>query len=166
MHPEPLAGIQQKVISAAALTSRATGMTIGTHTCRGVPALQVIRILDRYGVDPAKWIFIHAHVEKDVGLLEVVARTGCWIELDGIGNADDQETLSTLVQLLDAGFKSQIMLSHDAGWYSVGEPGGGTVRPFTHLCERFVPLMREVGVSDESITAMTVTNPAKAFSIG
>jgi len=165
VEPEPLAPIQQKVIAAAALTSRATGMTIGTHTCRGVPALQVLKILERYGVAPRKWIFIHAHQESDIGLLELVARSGCWIELDGIGPANDAATLSALLQLLDAGFESQILLSHDAGWYTVGEPGGGSVTPYTDLPRRFMPLLRELGVSDASIHAMTVTNPARAFRI-
>ena len=165
VNPEPLAATQQKVITAAALTSRATGMTIGTHTCRGVPALQVLRLLDRYGVAPSKWIFIHAHQESDIGLLTLVARSGCWIELDGIGPANDNATLSVLLQLLEAGFESQLLLSHDAGWYSVGEPGGGDVTPYTDLSKRFIPLMREFGVSDASIHAMTVTNPARAFRI-
>jgi predicted metal-dependent phosphotriesterase family hydrolase len=31
--------------------------------------------------------------------------------------------------------------------------------------ERFIPLMREFGVSDASIFAMTVTNPARACRI-
>jgi predicted metal-dependent phosphotriesterase family hydrolase len=165
VEPGPLAPIQQKVIAAAALTSRATGMTIGTHTCRGVPALQVLRLLERYGVAPRKWIFIHAHQESDIGLLELVARSGCWIELDGIGPATDVATLSALLRLLDAGFESQLLLSHDAGWYTVGELGGGEVTPYTDLPQRFIPLLREFGVSDASIHAMTVANPARAFRI-
>jgi predicted metal-dependent phosphotriesterase family hydrolase len=39
------------------------------------------------------------------------------------------------------------------------------VTPYTDLPKRFIPLMREFGVSDESIVAMTVTNPARAFRI-
>ena len=47
----------------------------------------------------------------------------------------------------------------------MGEPGGGDVTPYTDLPKRFIPLMREFGVSDASIHAMTVTNPARAFRI-
>ncbi|TVQ22072.1 MAG: phosphotriesterase [Spirochaetaceae bacterium] len=165
VNPVPLAETQQKIITAAALTSIATGMTIGTHTCRGVPALQILKLLDHHGVAPGKWIFIHAHQESDIGLLKLVARSGCWIELDGIGAATDESILSSLLQLLDAGFESQIMLSHDAGWYSVGEPGGGDVKPYTYLSTRFIPLLRDFGLSQASIHALTVTNPARAFTI-
>ncbi len=37
--------------------------------------------------------------------------------------------------------------------------------PYTDLSQRFISLMREFGVSDESIQVMTVTNPARAFRI-
>jgi len=39
------------------------------------------------------------------------------------------------------------------------------VTPYIDLPMRFIPLLREFGVSDASIFAMTVTNPARAFRI-
>lgn len=166
VNPTPLAPIQQKVIQAAALTSRETGLTIGTHTVKGIPALQILRILEREQVSPAKWIFIHAHREQDFDLLRMVAQEGAWIELDGIGSAEDSDTMSTLLKLLDRGFERQVLLSHDAGWYTVGEELGGTPRPYSHLQTSFIPLMRSFGVAEELIRLMTEENPARAFALG
>ncbi len=165
VEPGPLAPTQQKVITAAAITSRATGLTIGTHTCAGIAAMHVLRLLSVHQVDPAKWIFIHAHQEKDFDLIRMVAREGCWIELDGIGAASDASILAMLLKLLDAGHVGQVLLSHDAGWYSVGEPNGGKPRPYTHLGETFLPLMRDFGIDEPTIHRITVGNPARAFAI-
>ena len=59
-----------------------------------------------------------------------------------------------------------MLISHDAGWYSVGEPRGGSFRPYDTLFAEFLPALNKAGFSDEDIELLTVTNPAKAFSIG
>lgn len=160
-----LAAPQRTVITAAALTSRETGLPIGTHTESGVAALHVIRTLEAVGVDPERWIYIHAHMEADHDLVLMAAREGVWIELDGIGGASDQSILALLLKLLDAGFSERILLSHDRGWYSAGEPGGGEVKPYTYLTERFLPLLQSFGVDQELRDQLTVTNPARAFRV-
>ena len=49
---------------------------------------------------------------------------------------------------------SQLLLSHDRGWYDPAQPGGGTPQPFTYLTETFLPKLRAAGVAEE--TARTV----------
>ncbi len=160
-----LAPAQQTVITAAALTSRATGLPIATHTEGGVAALHILRVLERHGVSAERWIYIHANTEPDHQLVLMAARAGAWIELDGIGGAKDETVLAPLLKLLEAGFAKQILLSQDRGWYTVGEPEGGEVKPYTYLTERFVPLMRSLGIDDRMIHTMTVSNPARAFTV-
>ena len=38
-----------------------------------------------------------------------------------------------MVDLARAGQLGRVLLSQDAGWYHVGEPGGGRFRPYTYL---------------------------------
>ena len=59
-----------------------------------------------------------------------------------------------------------VLVSHDAGWYSVGEPRGGKVRGFDTLFTKFLPALRKARFSDDDLARLIVTNPAKAFSIG
>jgi len=160
---ESLAPMQQKVTRAAALTSKATGLTIATHTAAAVAAMEVLGIVESVCVDPDRWIFVHAQHEPDPDLLVEVARRGAWISLDGIGASTVDAHIVPLLKLLDAGFERQVLLSHDAGWYRVGEEPGGAKDPFTYMVGEFIPLMKRKGVSDETVHIITVTNPAVAF---
>lgn len=165
VEPEPLAPIQQKVIRAAAITSRATGLTIMTHTCVAEPALQVLDILEEEGVDPSRWIFTHAQQEEDLEQLTEVARRGAWISLDGLKETLVNEHMRSLLHLLELGFRDHILLSHDAGWYTVGEEGGGEKRPYTYLFTDFIPLLRERGVDQQTIDRIVTVNPSEAFIV-
>jgi len=58
-----------------------------------------------------------------------------------------------------------VLLSHDAGWYSIGEPRGGSFRPFDTLFTKFIPALKEEGVTEDEIRQLTITNPREAFTI-
>jgi phosphotriesterase-related protein len=164
--PAKLTPVQRKVTKAAAITSRRTGLTIVTHAGSGVAAMEVMEILEQTGVDPSKWILAHAQKERDSGLLIQVAKRGAWISLDGVGrDGSADEHLEPLLKLIDADLEDRILLSHDAGWYRVGEEPGGAKRPFTDLLGEFIPWMRRNGVTDEAIHTITVKNPSVAFTV-
>ena len=65
----------------------------------------------------------------------------------------------------DRGLLGRVLLSHDAGWYHVGEPGGGDFRPFDTLLGSFLPRLREAGFTDAECRALTTQNPREAFTI-
>ncbi len=58
-----------------------------------------------------------------------------------------------------------MLLSHDAGWYHVGEPGGGAYRPYDTLMADFVPALRAAGLSEAEVRRLTVDNPRAAFAV-
>jgi phosphotriesterase-related protein len=162
---EPLAPTQQKVIRAAAITSRETGLTVATHTGVAVPAMQVLDILEEEGVAPERWIFVHAQNEENLDSLTEVARRGPWIELDGIGENSLEKHIRPMLHLLEQGLAGRILLSHDAGWYRVGEEPGGPKKPFTSLFTHFLPLARARGVDQNTIDQITSVNPAQAYQV-
>jgi len=67
--------------------------------------------------------------------------------------------------LKEKGFIKQILLSHDAGWYSPGEPDGGDFKGFTTISDKLLPLLKKKGISDAEVRQLMVTNPAHAFAI-
>lgn len=67
--------------------------------------------------------------------------------------------------LMEAGYGNQILLSHDAGWYHVGEPGGGEFKPYTTLADQFLPAMKKSGVPEQMLDRVVADNPAIAFAV-
>jgi predicted metal-dependent phosphotriesterase family hydrolase len=163
--PGTLTDIEKKLIAAAALTSNATSLTIATHTCSSTAAADIVTILEKHNTPLNRWIFVHAHMEEDVESLVRLAHLGVWIELDGLAfNADDNHS-KKLHHLLDKGLEQQILLSHDGGWYNIGEENGGKIIPYTHMCKTFLPRLRREGVSDDILRIITMDNPARAFAV-
>ncbi len=165
VNPGELVPIQRKVIKAAAITSASTGLTIATHTGAGVAAMEVLDILEEDGVNPDKWIYVHAQNEENHALIIEIAKRGAWIELDGIGPGKEEKHLLPLLKLLDAGFEKKILLSQDAGWYRAGEVNGGVKRPYTYIFSDFFPLARERGMTERLINTIMVENVSRAFAI-
>jgi phosphotriesterase-related protein len=156
---------EEKVLRAAVAASLATGATIGSHTVSGAVARDQLDIIERAGGRPDRFVWIHAHVEPDRALHLELARRGCWVELDGIGDpAQDQDFIAMTRDLLDAGFAESVLLSQDRGWFDPAQPRGGTPLPYTALFDRFLPLLAEQGVDDATISTLTRHNPFRAFA--
>ena len=62
------------------------------------------------------------------------------------------------------GLLGRVLLSHDAGWYHVGEAGGGEFRPYTTLFTRMVPALEQAGLTKDEISAILVDNPRRALT--
>ncbi|MBE0697399.1 MAG: esterase [Anaerolineaceae bacterium] len=156
---------ETKVLRAAARAGKATGAIIGSHTIRGQVVRDQLEIIEKSGYTAARFIWIHTQAEPDFSLHLEMARRGAWIEYDSIGNPqEDEKFIRWIQQVLDAGFGSQLMLSHDRGWYDPAQPGGGTPQPFTYLTEKFLPKLRAAGVAEETLHQLTVENPFRAFA--
>ena len=46
-----------------------------------------------------------------------------------------------------------------------GEPGGGAFRAYDTLFTKFLPALKQAGLTDAEIRQITVTNPATAFAV-
>lgn len=164
VNPQPTA-LDLKLIHAAALAHKQTGLTIATHTCTADAAEKIVQILDQHQVDPSRWIFVHAHVEEAFDRVLALAQTGIWIELDGLAWGGDEDHAQKLMMLLEHGYEDQILLSQDAGWYNIGEENGGKVIPYTRLQAEFLPMLAARGVDSATLGKITRFNPANAFGM-
>lgn len=156
--------VEKKILRAAARAAREAGAAIGSHTIRARVVLDQLDILEESGFPASRFIAIHAQAETDFELNLEVARRGAWLSYDGIGWGDDQLYIQRIQAMIAAGFGRQVILSHDRGWFTPAEPGGGTPKPFTYLIETFLPSLRAAGVSDDDIQHMTVSNPFRALA--
>lgn len=165
VHRELLKPTQEKIVRAACRTHNATGLTIACHTGHGPAALQMLDILREEGTPAHALIVVHANSEKDVTFHNKIAERGAWVEYDNIGSWEPRRHIELIQRMLDKGFADQLLLSMDRGWYRVGEPKGGKVKPYTFLFGEFVQEMASAGIGQEMIGKLTVDNPARAYSI-
>lgn len=159
-----LSDVDAKLVRAAAITSKKTGLTVASHTVQGTAALLEINIFREAGGDPAKFIYVHADGEKDLTFHKAVAKSGAWVEFDGIGSRPTEDHLKLVLPMIEE-YPGRLLLSMDRGWYNAGEPNGGTVRDYNPLPDVFLPALRKAGISEKVIRQLTVENPATAFAV-
>jgi phosphotriesterase-related protein len=156
--------LEARILRAAARAGKRTGAIIGSHTIKGRVVLDQLDIIEAEGYRADRFISIHTQEEKDFALNLTVAKRGAWIEFDHVGRADDAEVIALILKVLDAGYASQLLLSHDRGWFDPAQPGGGTPMPYTHLNQVLLPKLRAAGVDEATIKMLTETNPFEAYA--
>lgn len=159
-----LSQIDKKLVRAAAITHKESGLLIVSHTGPWATAKAQIDVLKEEGVDPKKFVWVHAQAEEDFNNYVKAAEIGVWISLDGIV-WDVEGHLERIIFAKEKRLLDHILLSHDAGWYSPGEPNGGDFKGFTSLFDELIPLLKEKGFTQKELDLMLIENPAKAFSI-
>ncbi len=156
--------LEEKILRAAARAARRNGAVIGSHTIKGRVVMDQLDIIEAEGYRADRFISIHTQAEPDFGLNLAVAERGAWIEYDHVGREPDEEVAALILKALEAGKAKQMLISHDLGWYDPAQPGGGTPRPYTHLVDVMLPLLRQRGVDEATIRQLTVVNPFEAFA--
>ncbi len=82
--------------------------------------------------------------------------------------------MKNLQQMIDAGYRDQVMVSHDTVncWYGA-VPGVGSPEDLakllpnwtmTHLFERIFPALRAAGVAEADLDAILLDNPRRFFA--
>ncbi len=154
----PLDELDRKLVQAAAITSRETGLTIASHTGDGAAALEELEIVDSEKVPLSRFVWVHAQNEKDHSIHARAARAGAWVEFDGIREKSADWHLDCVRFMAGQGLLGRTLISQDAGWYHVGEPGGGNYRGYTYIFTDFLPRLEK-----EWVDVLMRKNPRAAF---
>jgi phosphotriesterase-related protein len=154
----PLQELDQKLVRAAAITSRQTGLTIASHTGNGLAALEQLNIVTDERVSPSKFVWVHAQSEKDHTIHEKIARAGAWVEFDGVGPKSLDWHVECVQFMAAKDLLGRTLISQDSGWYRVGEAGGGNYRGYTFLYTDFLPKLEK-----DWAARLMRDNPVKAF---
>jgi phosphotriesterase-related protein len=160
---------QERVFRASARAHLRTGAAIVTHTTHfGELALEQIALLREEGVPPDRIMISHLGDRMDRAPLLAIAREGVFLGIDNIGYGgsgypDDHVRAGNVNMLIREGHLRQILLSGDVCTKSHLHAYGG--KGYDHVPRRFLPLLRQLGVTEEQIDAMTVSNPARAVDI-
>jgi phosphotriesterase-related protein len=159
-----------RVMSAAAIAHKETGVTITTHSH---PAsrngLEQQAFLCERGVAADRIILGHSGDSEDLEYLRTLMDNGSTIGMDRFGMEhvlSDERRVRTVVALLELGYAHRMVLSHDAAFYSHVTPPSWrmTAAPrwrMDTISKRVVPMLRDAGVSSEELAQMLVDNPRR-----
>lgn len=161
-----LSVLHRKIVQAAARTHLKTGLTIASHTGKGVPAFAELGVLHEEGVAPDAFVWVHAQSENDPESHILAAQMGAWISFDGLNEDNVEEYIVRIKYMKDNSLLDKVLLSHDAGWYQPAEDNGGKVRGFTTLFTKLIPALQQNGFTGDEIKQLLVINPARAFTTG
>jgi predicted metal-dependent phosphotriesterase family hydrolase len=161
----PLTPMQRKLILAAGITHLATGLTIAVHSGDGQAASEQLEILKGVNVSPSARVWVHAQNESDKQMHIEAAKLNTWVAFDGVNPDTLQVNLDLLRTMKENSLLDRVLVSHDSGWYNVGEPNGGNFKPYTCIATQFIPLLKQNGFTTAELDLLFKTNPAKAFAI-
>jgi phosphotriesterase-related protein len=169
---------EDRALRAAARASRQCGVPIVTHTSGGTMGPEQSEIFLAEGLDPGAAVIGHSDSSVDLAYHRAILSKGARLGIDRIGNdssVDDDQRLDMIAQLLEEGFASQLMLSHDRSAWMVRRSGDGSGLPmtpeqrekyrsgFTYLFTQFLPRLRDRGFSADQLDAILRQNPQRLF---
>lgn len=165
------------VLEAAARASNATGAPIITHTAAAYRTGEAqAKILESFGVDPARVAIGHSDDSDDLGYLTGLAARGYRIAMDRIpngalpnyGGQSVQDRIDMIVRLIEHGYGDRVLLGHDdpiwagllddedAARHQASNPRG-----LAFLSKVVLPRLAELGVPADAVRALTVGNPRR-----
>lgn len=152
-----------KLIRIAAKVHVETGVPVITHTEAGTMGYDQVSLLDAQGVPPGRVCLSHMDRNPDFWEHRRIAETGAYLGYDCPGKVKygpDEMRIDVLKRMIHAGLGDRILLGNDLGrpsyWRSYG---GGPGLDF--VLTRFVPRLREEGVSDVAIQDLLENNPRR-----
>ncbi len=172
---------ERRVLRASAIAHKATGTSVLVHinpwTTNGLEAAD---ILLKNGVPPKKIAISHIDVENNMDYIYALLDKGVYIEFDNFGKeyyvdrearregyglfVSDVQRVECLKELIDNGYKSQILLSCDVCLKSCLRTYGGW--GYDHVLVNVVPMMEDAGIANEDIYMMLTENPAEFLDNG
>lgn len=154
--------IDLKLFRAGILTHLSTGLTIVVHTGNNLLAAKSqLEILEKKKVSPNAWVWAHANLVEDLGLLLEAAEKDAWISLDGVKQSNIQEYIIKLDLFKENDLLHKVLLSHDGNSY----PRGNPIRHYEAIVVNLIPELQKIGYTQEEIQLLMVKNPQEAFKI-
>jgi phosphotriesterase-related protein len=161
-----------KSLQVAARLHLATGLPITTHTSpMHRTGLAQQDVFEKEGVDLRRVVIGHCGCTDHVEYLEEILQRGSFIGMDRFGAEmilSNEKRIGTVAELCRRGWSDRMVLSHDRCSYLEFFPKEmhQTLAPhwnFYNIPTQVIPALRQAGVSDEQVYAMTVANPARVF---
>lgn len=163
---DSLSDFHAKLVEAAAITHKETDLTIVSHTGPDHLAFAQLEILKSKGINPENFVWTHAQNGTLEGHIKA-ANEGAWISLDHVSSDSTRLNwyVDHLSKIKNEGLFHRVLISHDSGWYNVGQVKGGIFNSYTAIFDHLVPELLKNGFVEEDIHQLIIINPKEAFNI-
>jgi len=164
-----VSALEERVHRAAARAARTTGLAITTHGVKSPVGLAQLRIFEDEGADPARVVIGHADSYPFLDHYLAILERGANLEFDFLGHrfsteeVEEPRLVELIVELLERGYGSQLLLSQDVCHNSQLKANGGS--GYTYLQQHFLPTLRTAAVGEGEIQQMTADNPRRILTI-
>ena len=159
--------VEERIMKAAAIAQKETGVCINTHTSGGTTAYEQVERLISYGVKPEKIVIGHVQRNPDIWYHKKIAAMGANFMYDGsyrIKYLPDSSRAMLIHEMVKAGYQKQLCLGTDAGRRTYHKSwGSGTGIDYDETV--FMPRLRDEGLPEDAIKDIYINNPARYFSI-
>jgi phosphotriesterase-related protein len=161
---------EERVHRAAARAARETGMAITTHAVQSPVGAAQLQIFMEEGADPSRVVIGHADSYVDLDHYLAILDRGANLEFDFLGHRFASEEhlearlIEIIVELLERGYGTQLLLSQDVCHNSQLKANGGF--GYVYLQQHFLPSLRTAAVAEGEITQMTIDNPRRLVTVG
>lgn len=168
-HKDYVTAQEERVFRAAGKAAVETGLAVTTHSVASDVGLRHLELLTEEGVPADRIVIGHADTFLDQDYLHAIVGSGAFVEFDNIGYVMpvvaslEKDLIPTIVNLIEAGYVEQILLSQDvcARSHLVAYGGNG----YTYLFSIFRERLIHAGVTADQWSQMTTTNPARVLEI-
>eukprot|EP01112_Ceratiomyxa_fruticulosa_P017384 TRINITY_DN5404_c0_g2_i1.p1 TRINITY_DN5404_c0_g2~~TRINITY_DN5404_c0_g2_i1.p1 ORF type:complete len:351 (+),score=51.37 TRINITY_DN5404_c0_g2_i1:173-1225(+) len=175
----PITENELKVLRAAGRAQLRTGCALSIHPgrCDRAPK-EIIDILAAVGTNISRVIM--GHIDRTIHNFELVlelAKTGCVLEYDLFGMEishypyksdiaampNDFQRITWIHQLIAAGYRKNIVVSHDIySKHRLLKNGG---HGWSHLLKNIVPRMKKIGITEGEINDIFVETPKRLLTL-
>jgi phosphotriesterase-related protein len=175
---------EEKALRAACRAQRKTGVPLSIHYLTWLPENESLRILDiveEEGCDLSRLIMGHQDSTTNDGMINVelmktIARRKAYVQFDTFGVEvlmlldgylvqfpHDLERVKALKQIADAGYLSNVLISHDIAHKHHLKRYGGY--GYAHILRNVLPVFKAKGFTDEDVHTIMVENPKRALTV-
>lgn len=159
--PKEFIDNEKKILEAAGIAAKQTGFAVSTHTGR-YTAIETIETLLNEGVEPDKIIIGHQDLIDDHEYHLSLLKYGVNIAFDTCGKVSympDETRAENARKLVEAGYEDHLLLSNDISRHTYFTIFGG--QGYLAVMDSVVPLMKQYGISENTIHKFLVDNPAR-----
>lgn len=165
---EGASGRLQICLRAAAGAAARADVPLMMHTEKGAGAVEAIRICGEEGLKPERIAVCHVDRQAtDYASHEEIAATGVFMEYDTIARYkyhDDEAERALIRHMIDAGYGDKMLISLDTTAARLKSYGDPAAAGLDFILRRFLPELRDEGVSAQMLQNITVNNPMRIFA--